>query len=1115
VLTERAADTLAKVLRSFGHKKRHRAWTITGVYGTGKSAFAHFLSSLLAPRTSPIQQQAAAIVRSHFPPDSEPLRSLDKLPQQGCVLAIATGQREPISWTIVRALARGAEQFWQHHAGTKPPILETLLGWENELNYGVLSATDKNILRSLKALIKATDSPLLIIIDELGKNLDYASQHQGIADLYLLQQLAELKTEGKHQVYFLGLLHQSFGGYSDRLTAKEQSEWIKVQGRFEDILFRDAPSQMTRLIAQVLAGGQKAEIQSVVHNWAQEWCDSLREPLPRLDLTVETLGHCYPLHPLTALALPILCLRYAQNDRSLFTFLTSDEPFGLMRFLTENEVNTDQLPTLKLHQLYDYFVESVTGLTSRFNVQRWVEVQSLVDDARDQPVATVQLLKTIGVLNLITTTGQLRATPELVVLALCDDGHREQEGWRSQLAQVQQRGLVTHRRQLNELRLWEGSDFNVDLAVEEQRDQARSPLADLLTDIHPLKPYVAQRHYIQTGTLRYFEQRYGDGRLEVESLTCDPDDDGLILYWLDPKLPHRKPQHTADGKPVVWVQVGQLDNLRACAQEMMALRRIQRTATELQRDGVARREVAYRLGRATELLAGAIAQSLRWQAGAARCCCEGTFQRVERSRQFQALISDLCDRTYPQGLRLDNELINRRLLTTQGSKARRVLMAAMLTASDRPRLGLAGYGPEVAIYGSVLAQTGIHRETAAGWGLGAPRSLSGVDSVWGAIEGFCLGATAAQQSFGALYEELARPPYGVKAGVIPVLIAAVLLVHRDALGLYLDGTFIPMLGAEHFELLVKDPSRFAVKYFAIVGVRSQIFEAIQSLLITPKSPTATRPNPTLLSLITPLYKFVQTLPRYTQTTHHLSPMARQVLRALAQTVEPDTLLFEALPCACELDPIHPTDRDDAGLATLFCDRLTQVLRELNTAHDRLVTLCEDRLYGAFEVQRGEQVLRTELRLRGLPLVGQCSDRLLNGVVRTMVDEVLSDRRWLEAMLMIVADKPTTSWTDETVGRFERSLADVARRFRNLEALQGSMGLESGAPDRTARLLTVTRPDGGEVHRLVWLDARAVEQVAGLVDRVLNAQELQDNPQLRRVLAAQLTEKVLDESLSRG
>ncbi len=272
----------------------------------------------------------------------------------------------------------------------------------------------------------------------------------------------------------------------------------------------------------------------------------------------------------------MLCTRYAQNDRSLFTFLTSDEPNSFKHFLEGTNIESQTLPTLKLHQLYDYFVETVTGLASRLNLQRWVEIQGLIEDAKDRSLDTIKLLKTIGVLNLVTATGKLRATSDLVAWALCDiPDATEKQVWLEAVEKLKKKGLITHRKQLDELRIWQGSDFNVEAAITELVEQQRTALTQLLTEVSPLKPLVAQRHYNQTGTLRYFEQRYGDGTTAWEKLTCsDPSFDGLILYWLDVEPLDNLPETTAEGKPLIIIKIHDFEVLQKRGREYRALKTI-------------------------------------------------------------------------------------------------------------------------------------------------------------------------------------------------------------------------------------------------------------------------------------------------------------------------------------------------------------------------------------------------------------------------------------------------------------------------------------------------------------------------------------------------------------
>ncbi|MEM9539117.1 MAG: hypothetical protein AAGA60_06350 [Cyanobacteria bacterium P01_E01_bin.42] len=1113
ILTERSGATLQRILSALTRVNSHRAWTLTGSYGTGKSAFAHYLASLCRPAKSEVRQEAFKIASGSFGENSEEIEAIANLPDRGLFLAVATGRSEPLSWTIARALAEEGERFW--YKKRKPDLLMKLNEWRFDAEEGNCQVSDRELLKAIQEVGKAAKTHVLLMIDELGKNLEFAAYNKGVSDLYLLQEIAELPPKGEERVYFLGLLHQSFGGYGDRLVGNEQSEWTKVQGRFEDIPFQDSSSQMTRLIGRAIDRDGASPILCAVGNFAREWYATLRDILSEKEIPALLLEETYPLHPLAALILPLLCERYAQNDRSLFTFLTSNEPYGFNEFLQETRIKQDVLPTLKLHQIYDYFIETVTGLTSRLNLQRWVEIQGLIQDARDRAPETLALLKTIGIFNLVTLTASYRATPRLVALALCDTpNEEEQKYWQDAIVDLQKKGLITYRRQLDELRIWEGSDFNVEAAIHELIEKERASLADLFSHVYPLKPLVAQRHYNVTGTLRYFERRYADSSIALETLTCSvPSHDGLILYWLDRQSLDRVPSQTVDGKPLIVIKIAQLDELRVRGREFQALEKI-RQSPELQNDGVARREVKYRLVEGKRRLDETCTQSLGWLTGENRCWIAGEEVKIRREREFQGQLSALCDRIYHQGIILDNELINRRELTSQGAKARRELIEAAIERSARENLGLTGYGPEVAIYHSVLKTTEIHRQEEGEWGFYPPLEDAGVRTVWQAIEDFCLEAKDAQKSLDRLEERLAKPPFGVKQGAIPILLAAVLLYRIDDVGVYRDGTFIPVLGAEHFELLLKNPARFSVKYFEILGLRSQVFKELESIFRSPKIKIdKTIRNASLLAVAKPLFSFVNKLPKYTLSTQQLSKEARQVLKVLQVAREPDELLFVALPNACGLSAMRSKEEseEDIAAAKLYRKKLIQCLHEIQTAYDRLLSNCHKRFYEAFGIRRKEEKLRDDLASRGSVLVGRCIEPLLKQFVDAAVDEKKNDREWLERLVEIVAGKSARSWTDEDITRFELALSDLVRRFKNMEALQKDAETFQGQGFEAKRI-TVTESNGREVHQVVWIDEELDALLDNLVTRTLASAELQGDLKRQQAFIAKLSERVLGENM---
>ena len=89
-----------------------------------------------------------------------------------------------------------------------------------------------------------------LVLDELGKLLEYAAAHPANSDLYTLQSLAEFAARTPQPFLILGILHQDFSLYADRLTGRERAEWDKVRGRFEDIAFEEPADELLRLIAE-------------------------------------------------------------------------------------------------------------------------------------------------------------------------------------------------------------------------------------------------------------------------------------------------------------------------------------------------------------------------------------------------------------------------------------------------------------------------------------------------------------------------------------------------------------------------------------------------------------------------------------------------------------------------------------------------------------------------------------------------------------------------------------------------------------------------------------------------------------------------------------------------
>ncbi len=1109
VPTPRGVETLAHILEAYVTPRAARAWSITGVYGTGKSAFAHFIAALVAPTDDALRRDALRILGSVPEAAGSAHLIRSRVPKRGLVRAVATAQREPIAHTVVRALSRGATEFWHGTPGRKPPVLQRLSGLVNAMRDGA-TFDPAAAIPLITDLATASRTGVILILDELGKNLEHAAQSGARDDVYLLQQLAELsQTPSGMPILVVTLLHQAFSEYATGLAVVGRAEWQKVQGRFEDVAFAEAPEHMLRLIGgaidRISSPALAARIRHYAEAWHKHFSTSAFDAYVRGVMSAEVIDAVYPLHPVTALAVPLLCAKYAQNDRSLFTFLTSDEPHAFGRFLRESAAEADEAPTQKLHDIYDYFVDAAgPALVFRPQFQRWAEVHSVVADARALEPEALAALKTVGVLNLLTSAGPLRASRAVVLAALSDrPGNPVELGhWDGILQGLAAKGLLTYRRRIDEYRVWEGSDFDVEVAVSTSAVDA-SPLGVLLEEGAPLGPTVAQRHSHATGTLRYFERRYAETQRDLDMATCRAaDSDGLMLYWVAETQPERVPGSLPDGRPLVLVAANGVPALRGAAVELAALVAIDRTEPTLQTDGVARREVRQRLVFARQALGRAVQTAFGM--GRLTCWIAGKPETLFATA-LSGRLSSVCDTVYTQKITLRNELINRRELTSLGARARRELIEVMLQHGGEERLGLLGDGPDVNMYESVLRRSGIHRAGSTGWEFGPPTEPA-LRPAWDAIEAFCTTPSAEPRGVDQLIAILEAPPYGIKQGVIPVLLAAVLLYHADDVSVYREGTFLPTLGAEHFELLVKQPSKFAVKSFALRSVRLEVFKEIEQLLRQRAAVPSGVRNQTILGVVRPLVRFIGALPASTLKTAALSPAAIGVREALRNAREPDTLLFHDLPHACGLNPFSFDADPDVASQAAFRLTLFEALRELQMAYERRLERCAEMVHSAFAVRSERSRLREDLRVRAQQLTGRTLEPRLTAFVAAATNDVASEQTWLEALLMVIADKPFDRWADDDLVTFELRLSELARRFANVEAVLHDMK----APDRDgfdARRVTITAPDGREVHRLVWIDEHVRDAARRIADEIVP--HLTDIPDEQRyAVITALAESVL-------
>ena len=84
----------------------------------------------------------------------------------------------------------------------------------------------------------------------------------------------------------------------------------------------------------------------------------------------------------------------------------------------------------------------------------------------------------------------------------------------------------------------------------------------------------------------------------------------------------------------------------------------------------------------------------------------------------------------------------------------------MISAADKPNLGISGFPPELSMYRSLLEANGLHRSADGSLFLAAPYADSSVYSAWSAIEKFFNESELEKRPITELFTTLQRRPLG-------------------------------------------------------------------------------------------------------------------------------------------------------------------------------------------------------------------------------------------------------------------------------------------------------------------------------------------------------------------
>jgi energy-coupling factor transporter ATP-binding protein EcfA2 len=1079
-------ETMARHIQETGHG----AFTWTGPYGSGKSSLVIALSALLSPERN-IRREAEEIVGTATAREIWRAMSLNVEKKRNVKRKDTKSAGK--GWTIVPVVGR---------RDALPAVLGEALVVNNLARRRSTRWTSEQVIDVLSRQSK--QGGLLLVIDEMGKILESAGQDG--TDIYPFQQLAEAANRSNGSLIVVGVLHQALDEYAQRLSRELRDEWAKVQGRFIDLSVSVSGDEQLELLARAI-DGPKEELKS-----ARTVAEIIRKNRATRSDSGAALKNCWPLHPVVSCLLgPISRRRFGQNQRSLFGFLSSAEPFGFQDFI-QNAGNSDLYYP---DRLWDYLRANLeNAILASPDGHRWSTAVDAVERCeRLQASPThLRLLKTIALIDLFRERSGLFASPKLLEVAV---SHHEKKLVADVLKDLLQWSLVLFRTHIGAYSIYAGSDFDIEAALVDAMQEQREVDFRTLRSLAGLQPILAKRHYHQTGSLRWFDLDI----VPVESVSgaarCAPSIGAMGRFLLAIATRNERQEDArrlcivAAQSAAETVVIGLSAHgwrVTELAREFLALSWIHDNRPELIGDPVARREVRARL---VDLHARLESELQKMATNAA-----WIVRREEPTRHTLASLngvaSDIADRHFSESPHLANELLNRDRPSSNAVAAQKALLKRMAMNEGEPRLGITGFPSEGGLFDSILLASDLYREEQS-WRFAAPSTNDPcrLGPAWTAA----IELVRAHQTYVALsrlYELWQAPPFGIKAGLLPVLGLAFILSHRDRLALYRERVFRADFSDLDVDYLAMDPSSVQIRWIEPSSEGRELLDRLAELLAEVQSPSRPGPAPHVLyqraeeptslpksgawtlsrepvSIARALVAIYDGLSPWSRRTVQLSHLATGVRDLLKNASDPNKLL---------LDDIGTFRASGSGHADGLAD-FRRGLDELRQAYSAMLKGLSDLLIAELEIRDSSDASIEHLRARAKNVLDIDPLSTVNAFAGRLT-EFANTERDIEGIVSLAVSKPPRDWVDADISRASAHIVELCRSFRRLELYAGVKGRKAkrhavavywgfdGTPSSATAEFEIGDADRKQVDKLVASFQHVLSKIHNASDTVVLA-----------------------------
>ncbi|MCY3680270.1 MAG: hypothetical protein OXH16_02655 [Gemmatimonadetes bacterium] len=1003
---------LIKSLLGFG---QDRAFFVVAPYGTGKSITATYLLHLVENRPdadetlSAIEDKLKAVSPDLNKFAMERRNETDK----GLVLALQ-GYCENLGKSLKDAALKGMGRI---KLGRQARTIASMPCETIEQAIELLGAVRD------KARAAGCDQ-VVILWDEFGRHIESLIAEGRSAALSEIQLLAESVSRSIAIPVTLGLLlHQELLQYASHSPASVRTEWRKIEGRFQTIQYIDDSKEIYRLLSEVVSEQNSSGVlpDKQVFVSAKE-CKQLGL---FSDFTVSELQsllrRAYPLEPTTLYLLPRISGRVAQNERTLFSFL------NFMDF--QNYVRPDHL--------YEYFSpEMRTDTAVGGTYKQWLETQNALSKLDNDNDLAATALRTASLLGFGVNGERSRTSRDLLLFALrgyagagiVSNGSQQEE---AVVAELIDKKLLLHRKHSDEVSVWHGTDADLRGRLEEEKSRQRRTfdfLTFLMDEAYP--PVWRPVMYNSDFHIRRFLQgEYCSLEKLDEYLNMPVRCDGKIIYVVAETVEELQEakqltsKYQCDDRAILAVPRVPVPLFEA-ALEVWCLTQMQEDDKLVESDPMVLSEIQQMTDDARSHLQKLLDRLILPSREGPRWFYKGGELSVKNAYDLRNELSEIMQKIFHYTPKINNEMIVRHKPTPTVVNSRKKLLLGILDRSGQENLGIKGNSPDASMFRTILFHTGLYTNKDEVWNYALPEQVEdlGLQKIWKKIQQFFTVSSDQPKDIRRFFDELMEPPFGVRAGLLPILFAAGLKAFPSVYSLRYKGSYVSDILPSDIEQLCREPEEYEFIVLDIDRTKRDYLSAVLELFDT-QARLATG-NDLIRACYDALENWKAGLPAGALSTRFLTQQTRRFQDILRHQSDPVQLLFERIPRAlgCSIDERH-----------VLLESLEKCKNELFEVVDSYREKAISSLRRALSLNWKSNGQVKEIANRwALCFPDEISDALNDNKSKSLLSRMRmtykSDAKLIDSLSGLFFQKTISRWDDSYIANFDREIRSTVRHI---------------------------------------------------------------------------------------